>query len=64
MVIDLHGPQGNAYALMAVAKDIAKQLDMNYHVIHDEMRQGDYKHLLDTFLFHFGEYVELENYPE
>lgn len=60
LVIDLTGPDGNAFALMAYAKRLATQLGMNYHVILDEMKQGDYEHLVKTFDFHFGDYVILE----
>ena len=60
LVIDLTGPDGNACALMAYAKRLAEQLGMNYHVIIDEMKQGDYEHLVKTFDFHFGDYVVLE----
>ena len=60
LVIDLTGPNGNAFALMAYAKKLATQLGMNYHVIIDEMKQGDYEHLVKTFDFHFGDYVILE----
>ena len=60
LVIDLTGPDGNAFALMAYAKRLAEQLGMNYHVIIDEMKQGDYEHLVKTFDFHFGEYITLQ----
>ena len=60
LVIDLTGPDGNAFALMVYAKRLAEQLGMNYHVIIDEMKQGDYEHLVKTFDFHFGDYVILE----
>ena len=60
LVIDLTGPDGNAFALMSYAKRLAEQLGMNYHVIIDEMKQGDYEHLVKTFDFHFGDYVILE----
>ena len=60
LVIDLTGPDGNAFALMAYAKRLAEQLGMNYHVIIDEMKQGDYEHLVKTFDFHFGDHVVLE----
>ena len=60
LVIDLTGPDGNAFALMAYAKRLATQLGMNYHVIIDEMKQGDYEHLVKTFDFHFSDYVILE----
>ena len=41
-IIDLTGPDGNAFALMGHAKNLANQLGMNYHTIIDEMTQGDY----------------------
>ena len=59
-IIDLNGPDGNAFALMGHAKNLANQLGMNYHTIIDEMTQGDYEHLIKTFDFHFGDYVILE----
>ena len=52
LVIDLTGPDGNAFALMAYAKRLAEQLGMNYHVIIDEMKQGDYEHLVKTCLLY------------
>ena len=60
IIIDLTGPQGNAFQLMAYAKQLATRLGMNYDVIIDEMKQGDYEHLVKTFDFHFGDYVILE----
>ena len=60
LVIDLSGPDGNAFELMDYDKRLAEQLGMNYHVIIDEMKQGDYEHLVKTFDFHFGDYVVLE----
>ena len=59
-VIDLTGPDGNAFAPMAHAKNLAKQLGFNYHTIIDEMQQGDYENLIKVFDFHFGDYVILE----
>lgn len=63
MNIDLSGPQGNAFALMATAKNIAKQLEMDGKSIINEMKEGDYNHLLDTFEKHFGHVVEFDNDP-
>ena len=58
--IDIDGEKGNAFYLLGSAKNLAKQLGMNYHTIMDEMKQGDYMHLLKTFDFHFGDYVTLQ----
>ena len=62
IIIDLTGPDGNAFALMAYAKRFATQLgwsDSGSSLI-DEMMSGDYEHLLEVFDKAFGEYVILE----
>lgn len=59
-VIDLTGPDGNAFVLMSYAKNFARQLDLDHKQIIDEMRNGDYEHLLEVFDKYFGEYVILE----
>jgi hypothetical protein len=58
IVIDLTGPDGNAFALMGLAKRLAKQLGFKSPV--EEMMQGDYEHLLEVFDKNFGDYVILE----
>jgi len=40
IVIDLTGPDGNAFVLMGYAKRFAKQLDLDADVIIKEMRSG------------------------
>ena len=60
IVIDLTGPQGNAFFLLATANRLAKQLGLNSFVILEEMKSGDYEHLLSVFDRHFGDYVVLE----
>ena len=59
-VIDLTGPDGNAFALMGYANRFAKQLGLNGKEITNEMMQGDYEHLLEVFDKNFGDYVTLE----
>ena len=60
IVIDLTGPDGNAYALMAYAERFAKQLGLDSSKIINEMTSGDYEHLLEVFDNAFGEFVILE----
>jgi hypothetical protein len=60
IVIDLTGPDGNAFVLLAYAKNLSKQLNMQYGPIADDMTSGDYEHLLEVFDKHFGEFVILE----
>ena len=57
--IDIEGADGNAFALLVHAKSFAKQLDWDAKAITDEMKAGDYDHLLDTFEKHFGSFVEI-----
>ena len=60
--IDLDGPDGNAFALMAIFKNTAKQLDYNDDEIEkvlDEMTSGDYTNLVKLFDDHLGSYFTL-----
>jgi len=59
-VIDLTGPDGNAFALMGFAVRFAKQLDLDATQIREEMMAGDYEHLVSVFDKYFGDYVVLE----
>ena len=60
VVIDLTGPDGNAFCLMGYAKKFARQLDLDGNQIIKEMQSGNYENLVDTFDKYFGDYVILE----
>lgn len=62
VIIDLNGPDGNAFALMGYAKRFAKQLKWKDggSALINEMMEGDYEHLLEVFDNAFGEFVILE----
>lgn len=60
IVIDLTGPQGNAFALMGLANQLSKQLNLNVKQITEEMTSGDYENLLQVFDKYFGKFVILE----
>lgn len=60
VVIDLTGPDGNAFALMGYAHRFAAQLGLNSDKIIQEMIAGDYEELLQVFDNYFGDYVILE----
>ena len=60
IVIDLTGPDGNAFVLMGMAKRYAKQLGLDADLIINNMRSGDYEHLVQVFDEAFGEFVILE----
>lgn len=65
-VIDLTGPDGNAFVLMGRAEDYARQLGLDGKAITAEMRgenlpgaDTDYAHLVAVFDKHFGDCVDL-----
>lgn len=63
IVIDLTGPDGNAFALMGAAKRFAKQLCYDKPEIDkilNDMQSGDYENLLNVFDKEFGDFVILE----
>ena len=63
IVIDLTGPEGNAFALMGKAKGLAKQLGYDSIAQQDiitEMQSSDYENLINVFDKYFGDYVILE----
>ena len=64
-VIDLQGPQGNAFALIAIADDLLRQLGQRhlFSMMRTEMMSGDYNKLIAIFEKNFGDYVELVNKP-
>jgi len=60
--IDLTGPDGNAYYLLALAGQLGRKLGYSRHrveLILDEMRLADYECLLQTFDREFGHIVDL-----
>ena len=64
-VIDLQGPQGNAFALMAYADDFLRQMGRRheFNAMRTEMMSGDYDNLIRIFEKNFGDYVDLVNKP-
>ena len=64
-VIDLQGPQGNAFALMAYADDFLRQMNRRheFNAMRTEMMSGDYDNLIRIFEKNFGDYVTLVGNP-
>tara|TARA_R100000008_G_scaffold81735_1_gene65289 strand:+ start:333 stop:548 length:216 start_codon:yes stop_codon:yes gene_type:complete len=60
MVIDLTGPDGNAFVLMATATNLARQLGLDSDKIIKDMKSGDYENLVNVFDNYFGSFVILE----
>ncbi len=57
--IDLTGPDGNAFTLIGIAGNLAKQLCLDKKAIQSEMMSGDYENLVQVFDKYFGEFVTL-----
>ena len=57
--IDLTGPDGNAFVLIGIAGNLAKQLGLDKAAIQAEMMSGDYENLIKVFDKNFGHFVTL-----
>jgi hypothetical protein len=52
-VLILSGIDGNAFMLLAVAKRVANNNNMDWEAIRKEATAGDYDHLLQTLMKYF-----------
>jgi len=60
--IDLRGPEGNAYALLGIAKRAFNDLKWeNWDEVRKDMTSSDYDHLVEVFNDHLSEFYELIN---
>ena len=58
--IYIEGPAGNAMNLCATAKHMARDLGENgSKIVKEMMETEEYDSLVETFLFYFGDYVDL-----
>jgi len=53
-VIDLTGPEGNAFVLMGYARCYGKQMGLDVDALITEMMSGDYENLVSVFDREFG----------
>ena len=60
IIIDLTGPDGNAFVLLGIAKKLTEQLGRHWPVIYKHMTIGAYEQLIKVFDEEFGDYVILE----
>tara|TARA_R110000765_G_scaffold247804_1_gene349781 strand:- start:117 stop:341 length:225 start_codon:yes stop_codon:yes gene_type:complete len=60
IVIDLTGPDGNAFALMGYAKRFSRDLGKDDKSLLKSMQSGDYENLIKVFDNAFGDFVILE----
>lgn len=61
IVIDLSGPDGNAFALLAYAKRFSHDIDKDPTLLIKQMMSSDYKNLIKVFEDAFGDFVTLKN---
>ena len=59
-VIDLTGPDGNAFFLLGTASKLSKQLELDTDSILNEMKLSDYENLINVFDSYFGSIIDLE----
>lgn len=60
--IDLHGPDGNVFALMGHARKLGKQLGFSGEkakALREEMMSDSYQNAIEAFDREFGDYVDL-----
>jgi hypothetical protein len=57
--IDLKGPQGNAFVLLGIAKDLSNKFGYDWEVIHKQMTESDYEWLIQTMDSYFGNHIIL-----
>lgn len=60
-VINLSGPEGNAFYLMAVVKKTFQRSgapELGNQIV-DEMKKGDYENLLKVFELYLGDHFKL-----
>ncbi len=62
IVIDLTGPEGNAFYLMSIVKNTFNRSgapELGASIV-EEMKKGDYEHLLKVFDMYLGDHYILE----
>jgi len=57
--IDLTGPDGNAFAILGLAKRLCREFDIPFKPLMDKMTSGDYENLIKVFDDKFGSFVTM-----
>ena len=60
MYIDIDGPNGNVFYLLATACKLSKQLGFDNKAIEKDMKSDDYLNALKVFDDNFGDFVVLQ----
>ena len=55
--IDLLGPEGNAFALLGIAKDLCHKTGIEWEPVKNEMTSGDYEWLIQVMDHYFGDFI-------
>ena len=55
--IDLTGPQGNAFVLLGIARDLSIKLDLDWNYVHSEITSSDYENLIQVMEHYFRNYI-------
>jgi hypothetical protein len=58
--INLTGPEGNAFSLLSVAKDLAHINKFSWDKIYTEMTKSDYENLIQVMDNYFGDQIILQ----
>ena len=55
--INLTGPDGNAFVLLSIAKDLCHKTGIEWEPVKNEMTSGNYENLLLTMDKYFGDLI-------
>jgi hypothetical protein len=55
--IDLTGPDGNAFVLLSIAKDLCHKTGIEWGPVQNEMTSGDYENLINVLDRYFGNII-------
>jgi hypothetical protein len=51
------GPEGNAFALLGIAKDLCHKTGIEWEPVKNEMTSSDYEWLLQVMDHYFGDFI-------
>jgi hypothetical protein len=57
IIIDLKRPEGNAFNLLALAKDLSHSNKFNWDDIYTELTSSDYNNLISVIENYFGDQI-------
>ena len=57
IIIDLQSPEGNAFNLLAIAKDLSHSNKFNWDNIYNELTSDDYNNLITVMENYFGDQI-------